>query len=243
MRVMISLCEAAGPAGIGRKTRRVLRKPFQAAGELRDLQVAIRMLRRRAERYPASAALHCALQGRRARERERVREALGRKRARRLTGLVAELAGRLQEAAGQPASSARILGALAGTLQAMRRDFLAAPLSSAQGRELHELRIALKRLRYALELLAPLFDPVVGGGAAGLASGLQRLQAELGEITDLSMLVARVRAWRLKHPKRGRPLDALDRQLRREHDVRVRSMRAELGRLRQAGLALRPAAA
>jgi CHAD domain-containing protein len=56
--------------------------------------------------------------------------------------------------------------------------------SADQLRELHELRIAAKRLRYTLEL----FEPVLPGDAADAIDELKRLQDELGFVHDRDVL-------------------------------------------------------
>ena len=56
--------------------------------------------------------------------------------------------------------------------------------SADQLRELHELRIAAKRLRYTLEL----FEPALPGGAAEAIDDLKHLQDELGFVHDRDVL-------------------------------------------------------
>ncbi|MGB8326402.1 MAG: CHAD domain-containing protein [Steroidobacteraceae bacterium] len=235
LRVAISLCEAAGPEDIGRRARRLVRRPFTAAGRLRDVQIAVRMLRQRADSDPATTALRHALEGRCIRRRRRVRGTLERKRAAKLTAVVATLAARLQQSTARPKRRARVEAALTDALRSMRHEFIGAPLSGTRARELHQLRIALKRLRYAMESIAPYVGPPAGTQAAVLAAKLGGWQGELGSITDLDMLLARIRAWRSKHPRRGRPLVALETRLRGERDAQDRHMRQGLRRMRQSG--------
>lgn len=58
--------------------------------------------------------------------------------------------------------------------------------------ELHALRIAGKRLRYALEIFAPAFPPRVRGDCQ---DALERLQKSLGEYTDHAALADRLAEW------------------------------------------------
>lgn len=58
--------------------------------------------------------------------------------------------------------------------------------------ELHALRIAGKRLRYALEIFAPAFPPRVRGDCQ---HALERLQKSLGEYTDHAALADRLAEW------------------------------------------------
>jgi CHAD domain-containing protein len=66
--------------------------------------------------------------------------------------------------------------------------FMPAAADPAEVRALHDMRIAAKRLRYALEATAPAFGPY----AATAVKRVKRLQAVLGEIHDLDVTLARV---------------------------------------------------
>jgi CHAD domain-containing protein len=58
--------------------------------------------------------------------------------------------------------------------------------------KLHTLRIAVKRLRYALEIFAPAFPPRVRGDCQ---ESLELLQKSLGEYTDHAALADRLAEW------------------------------------------------
>ncbi|MBF0624216.1 MAG: CHAD domain-containing protein [Magnetococcales bacterium] len=60
-----------------------------------------------------------------------------------------------------------------------------APLSTMGANQLHELRIECKKLRYAVEFFAPLFDAEGMGRYTGYLKGLQGV---LGTINDVSLL-------------------------------------------------------
>ena len=66
----------------------------------------------------------------------------------------------------------------------------------------HALRLAAKRLRYALEFLAP----VIGGGAKEQAKRIVRLQDFLGQHQDAITLLTRLRKYARKIPKRDKAL-------------------------------------
>lgn len=68
------------------------------------------------------------------------------------------------------------------------RSFSPAVLDPGNVEALHDMRIAAKRLRYVLELTAP----VLGGGAQRGAKQARKLQDLLGEIHDCDVSVPRV---------------------------------------------------
>ncbi len=70
-------------------------------------------------------------------------------------------------------------------------DFVPAVLDPSAVRELHDMRIAAKRLRYALEVLA---DPCFGPYARTASKRSKELQDLLGEIHDCDVQLPRVEA-------------------------------------------------
>jgi CHAD domain-containing protein len=68
------------------------------------------------------------------------------------------------------------------------RSFSPAVLDPLNVEALHDMRIAAKRLRYVLELTAPVF----GEGAASAAKRAKKLQDLLGEIHDCDVTIPRV---------------------------------------------------
>jgi hypothetical protein len=66
--------------------------------------------------------------------------------------------------------------------------FFPAVLDPSNVEDLHDMRIAAKRLRYVLELTAPVF----GEGAATAAKRAKKLQDLLGEIHDCDVTIPRV---------------------------------------------------
>jgi CHAD domain len=70
------------------------------------------------------------------------------------------------------------------------RSFAGAVRDPAAVEALHDMRIAAKRLRYVLELTAPVF----GGAAERSAKAAKRLQEVLGEVHDCDEFVPRVEA-------------------------------------------------
>jgi hypothetical protein len=70
------------------------------------------------------------------------------------------------------------------------RSFSAAVHDPAAVRELHDMRIAAKRLRYVLEMTTPALGPAAAQGA----TDARKLQDVLGEIHDCDEFVPRVEA-------------------------------------------------
>ena len=80
------------------------------------------------------------------------------------------------------------------------RSFVPRALDPREVEALHDMRIAAKRLRYVLELMAPVF----GSAAAADAKKAKRLQDLLGEIHDCDEFIPRVE----RHMERLRLEDA-----------------------------------
>ncbi len=79
---------------------------------------------------------------------------------------------------------------IAAVRQAELESFVPRVLDPLETEALHDMRIAAKRLRYVLEL----FAPMLGEAAAATAKRARALQDALGEIHDCDELLARLRA-------------------------------------------------
>ena len=93
-------------------------------------------------------------------------------------------------------------------------------IASGDSDDLHDVRIAAKRLRYVLELCAPALGP----GAAKGAKTAKQLQGLIGDIHDCDELAPRVRA----HIRRLRAEDAA--ALRAGAGARARDLDPEAAR-------------
>ena len=156
------LIEALRVLRQGRPLRRQLRPVMRAAGETRDLDVAIRLC----TKAGVSGAGEAADQLRRERAR-----AAGRL-VRRLMELE-PLALVLPLPVITPAQSAMLL----------RRLSRAWWKAGSEAKELHAFRLRTKHLRYTLELLAPL----LGRGASPRLALLRTVQEQLGALNDCKM--------------------------------------------------------
>jgi CHAD domain-containing protein len=185
LRAALGLCTGSVSRELLRRARQPLRRPFRRAGRLRDLHVASRVIARRGRgSAPAATALATIARERRYRTR-RLHGALGEDRlariADRLTAVTAALATRANPPAAR-GTAARIARQL-GALQAALAVAAATATGNPAPERLHQARIALKRLRYSLELA----EGVPGCATPPEARSLRPLQRRLGEAADLAM--------------------------------------------------------
>ena len=211
LRSALRLFDAWLPVGAARLLTNELRWLGRELGRARDLDVFVGELlgpiaksRREDE---GLAALHGAAESARAEAHAAVRAAL---RSPRYALLVLRL-GRFVEGPlrrGQRAALAaparRAVRPLLRQRAAHMRE-LGDRLDQLSAAELHRLRIRAKRLRYAIELVAKLFD---GRGAARSARRLAELQDTLGHLNDLANAEALLVQLRERLDSAGSPVVA-----------------------------------
>ncbi len=176
-----------------RKKQRTLKRLTRALGTVREMDVALAMLGERplagASPRPAVELVRARLNGERASRRRLMVE--------RVAAIDFEkLARRVREAARAAAMSGRETawrGALARRL-ARRAILLRGAIEAAgalyEPEALHKVRIAVKKLRYALELA----DETGAAPARAEVVVLKTMQDTLGRLHDLQVLRAHVRA-------------------------------------------------
>lgn len=199
LRAVFSIFRGCFPGRASKKWRREIRRLGRALGAARDADVTISTLRG-ALKLESDPALRPGIRRLLLRERRRrqalqagVESALRRFKGAGLPGemaLFTRAIGRRKRAGAaavadearnkaREAGSAR-LDALLGFAKAVR--------NPEQIEALHRMRIAAKRLRYALEVLAPILDhdfkPVI--------AALKKLQDRLGEIHDCDVWLERL---------------------------------------------------
>jgi len=220
LRELLPIAAAAAPKGGAGRLRREARRLTRALGPVRELDVAIAVLadETRGEAVTRSeiAAVDRALEAERIRARDALRTRLDaidietwRGRCDELVDALANLPGRSWEPALAKRLRRRALRVLeaqdaAGTLYAPE--------------PLHRVRIAAKKLRYALEIARDL----TGVSADGLIASVKGVQDRLGRIHDLNVLDQRVRsiAWpggRRAASGRLALLSELERECREQH--------------------------
>ncbi len=186
--------------------RKAARRLFDRLGELRDLQVKRRWVRRlSAVRDSASRRLLRELDSRRDKTESRARKALkrfDRGQWRRLGALLSKRAAQVP-----PGDLAYGQLALQRWTVADALHFKA--LEKRTRSSYHQLRIALKGFRYTLEVFLPTLS-------AQLSKDLRRIQDVLGEVHDLDVLDTLVKRCKgLRQGARKRWRQHLEREIQR----------------------------
>ncbi|HEX4823834.1 MAG TPA: CHAD domain-containing protein [Candidatus Polarisedimenticolaceae bacterium] len=196
LRAALGLFEEALPAR-ARALRRELRRFGAALGGVRDLEVQLTQLAAwRRDNPRSAAAAFDAIEG-----VLRVKHAAARRKllrvleAKRYGHLVVHLTSLLTDgpkrrpAAGRRAAVAEAPRLIRKRYRRLRR--VGDPLSRRSApAELHELRIACKRLRYALDFYQPLYD----GAVAAMIDGVSGLQNLLGHHQDMWVAIGHLEA-------------------------------------------------
>ncbi len=175
--------------------RRRLRRVRRVAGEARDLDVLVQALEPddAAAAIPPGARARARLVAMLSRQRLQSRQPIRELRDRLVA---ADWAGRLERLLDRMTRYGRdetfTRYAVRRFKPLMRRFFDRADRRLEDDRELHRLRIEGKKLRYTLEIFAPVFAPRV---RVRCEESLQRLQATLGTFTDHAAAADRFRRW------------------------------------------------
>jgi CHAD domain-containing protein len=200
---------------------KALRRVTRALGPVRELDVSLGCLRDLEARGAASPTAARMVAATLARERESRRVVLAHelrpKRLARLDASIDALLGRLDHAPAGGAWRPELARRLLTRSQALRRAIdEAGALYAVEA--LHEVRIAAKRLRYAIELA----HEAKISGAARMVSRLKRVQDLLGHLHDLQVLGDWVRTAGLARPRTVAGLAAfIERECRRVHAAYV----------------------
>ena len=204
LRASLHLFESVAHAAYARMIERDLVWMAQAAGGAREREVTAEIFRIRASRLdPAFAEslnlMHSTLARERSEKLKELRKVVKSGRYRRLLG-------RLENPRLRKFNTAARLGEQAASL--LRPIARAASRAGAELDEssapatIHRLRVRVKRLRYAIEMLS-----VIGGKRSRkLLSRLEGLQELLGDLNDLSVATS----WLISFAKSdGTPADAV----------------------------------
>jgi CHAD domain-containing protein len=198
---MRELVRFAGPSACDGTLERYLSEPFRPCGRLRDLQVIQRRVRALLPRFPEAQQFLRALKQRERKAKARAARALDEAHPRRVARLLARLVTKIDEVTADRAGRNRAIRLVALQIGAARRAAKAAHARAKTGDPdlIHHARLALKAHRYMVELAESLGLHFV----ASEVEGLSRLQAEMGEITDRTMLLHALDAYRDEHPRAG----------------------------------------
>jgi CHAD domain-containing protein len=188
LRAALSLLEAGGVRK-ARAWRKAVRRVTRALGRARDLDVQIEFLREFRARRRGTADLD-RLRGRLEARRRRVQKDVLKALERVENSGVLDAAARGGASGRVPAAAAAAArGRAAFHLRRRLDDLLAlAPFVSCEdaAERHHRLRIAAKRLRYALEV----FLPVFGRSMGSRIRAVKELQEILGDLHDCDVWIA-----------------------------------------------------
>jgi CHAD domain-containing protein len=211
------------PAGTAEAARGEVRRVTRALGPVRELDVALALFEEQAAAHHVEAAARLAVTRALTRDRDRARRqmrtALTARRQARLTAALAALA------TPEPGdAAARLLSAVNARIARRGRQVRRALDRTGAlyvPERLHRVRIAVKQLRYALEVAGD----ARGHRPSARVAQLRRIQDLLGRAHDLHVLAERVRqvqtavvrATRVTAAELGRLALALDDTCRAEH--------------------------
>lgn len=210
-RRLFALEELLAPAG-ARRDRDGLRTrfhaAFHAAGRLRDAQVAIAQLELLSPRFPASGRLLRHLQRGIPGQRDRVARRIRNIKPRALRELLLFWGILHDPDLAQLASRAEL------RLRRAHLRLQRAERRCRTVRTLHRYRVHLKSLRYMQEFIRAAGLRMPSSLAA--PRHIDRLQRELGEISDIRVLIGLLDRFAAKHPAWKRKSSALRRDLLRQ---------------------------
>ena len=200
LRELLPLCGGDVPRGTAARARGRARRIGRAFGGVREVDVALEIAASiREDRLPATGAGR--LRQHLAEEREgRRRQLLARVSGAQLRKLARDLAELVKALDGPPSSEAWAV-ALAGRIASRAervRSAVAEAGSLYTSERVHEVRIAAKKLRYALEIAGAASEIET----APLTSRLKSVQDTLGRLHDLEILQSLIQGMPLPH---GRP--------------------------------------
>jgi exopolyphosphatase/guanosine-5'-triphosphate,3'-diphosphate pyrophosphatase len=189
--VTLGVVRASADAGVWRRLRRAVRRIRQVTGVIRDADVHLGLLRSLAGVQAAGeevAFVIRAIEESRGGAVEELRGVVRRSGPRKLRALGRGLSGPADWAAGAAAGS--LAGLAAQQIGQRTAQVLAFESAGLEGAErVHELRLAIKRLRYTLDLFSGCVADEVRTPAAALLEEAQRLA---GDANDLVSLGARL---------------------------------------------------
>ena len=221
----------------GRKVARIVRRLTRSLGPVRELDVALLTLAELAATRDVPRAGVAALQQVIRQERTRMhldmRRTIDRCDLQRVSETLLAAARKHDALAPRPRAADSKQLAAARARASRRAERLAASIENAAAiylaDRLHEVRIAVKKLRYAMEIVRELS----GSRATVRIMTLKRAQDLLGRIHDLEVLIARTRAIQGS-------TNAPTLRVSADMDLLVRRLETECRRLHGRYIAMRP---
>jgi CHAD domain-containing protein len=203
--------------GIDRLRRR-FKKVLRRMGPLRDLQVQLGNVTQ-IPQGRVIADFKDGLQRRERREIKRIPSELKRGTKHRLTKDIKELLSELDHSS-RALGDRRIVRSVERVISSRRNEFLKAGrrfqrLRPANEEALHEMRIALKKMRYVIEAAQPVLEP----SAKQRARGMRTFQQMMGDSRDLEILRTQLEKWASKKGKKIAVVPALEQLQERREDL------------------------
>jgi CHAD domain-containing protein len=192
------------------KLQKRLKKILKSMGPLRDVQVQLETVSH-VGNGDLIADFKRTLKRREKREINRIPLELKRGRKDRLEGKLKRARSEFSRLNGTR-NNERIHRTIERILGLRRNEFLKAErrfqkFQQRDGEALHEMRIALKKLRYVVEAA----EPVLGPSAKEQSRGMRTFQQLMGDSRDLEMLRAELEKWARKKGKQLAAVPALER--------------------------------
>jgi CHAD domain-containing protein len=198
---------------------RRFKKVLKSMGSLRDVQVQLQNVEdlRRAE---IIQDFKQALEQREKREIERIAKTLKAARKQQLSKGVKAIRDEF-ERLHKARTDENVRESIEGVVRSRSNEFLRSRhrFKPEDEETLHEMRIALKRLRYAVEAA----QPVLGPSARQRARKMQELQRLMGDTRDVELLRAKLEKWAAKKGKILAVVPALD-QLKEKRERLVKEI-------------------
>jgi len=200
------------------KLRRRFKKVLKSMGPLRDVQVQLENVSHIAKGR-LIADFKDGLERRERREIKRIPGELKRGRKHRLTKDIKELLSELDHL-NQALGDRRIVRSVERVISSRRNEFLKAErrfqrLQPANEEALHEMRIALKKMRYVVEAAQPVLEP----SAKQRAREMRTFQQMMGDSRDLEMLRTELEKWARKKGKKIAVVPSLERLQEKREDL------------------------
>lgn len=226
---LVALADAVLSTNSG-KLRRALKRCLRDTSEVRDAEVQLDRVDKLIPQHPKLRKFRRRLR-RRLKRRTRETEArLSRRKPKAFKG-ACRLAATLAQRGPRSNDAVVVLGALQRAINQTRNRALTANQSVEQ---LHRARVALKQMRYMVDVL----HGIAPGIPAEWLEQLHVIQKAMGEVHDLEMLSNELVRYVQHHPKQRRRLRTaraavsdLSRRLRERRDFSLLPMPDELQRL------------
>jgi CHAD domain-containing protein len=214
----LDLVQALSNSDDIRKLRQRLKKVLKSMSSLRDVQVQLE----NASQFPQLgliAAFNRSLERRERREIEKIGDKLKRGRRQQLNDAIDDVRSEFERLNGSLGQT-RIHRSVTHLLTLRRNEFLRAErrfqrLRPLNEEALHEMRIALKKLRYVVEAAQPVLGPL----ARQQADEMHAFQQLMGNSRDVEMLRVELEKWARKKGRIIAVVPALEQLKEKREDL------------------------